>query len=101
MTDSKKAAHPKTTMTTSAHEAAARKRVDDDGEGEPQTKYLNPPEGGSYTRHADGSLTRTQRPTKVPETAPIDRDAAQVQEVEERPMVLPDVPFNEARKAKE
>ena len=32
-------------------------------EGEPQTAFLRPGEGGSYLRNKDGSLTRTEHPT--------------------------------------
>lgn len=39
-------------------------------EGEPQTTFFHPQEGGAYTRNDDGSLTRTEGPTKVPDTAP-------------------------------
>jgi hypothetical protein len=40
-------------------------------EGEPQTKYLFPAEGGSYTKGDDGTLRRAHKPTEVPEYAPI------------------------------
>lgn len=35
-------------------------------EGEPQTNYLPPSEGGSYRRNPDGSLTRVEGPTAPP-----------------------------------
>ncbi len=35
-------------------------------EGEPQTVFLPPDQGGSYVRNADGSLTRKEHPTLPP-----------------------------------
>ena len=43
---------------------------DDEGEGEPQTMFLSPSEGGSYIRNKDGSLTRVEHPTKRPDDEP-------------------------------
>ena len=69
---------PKTTHTTNAtttETTAAEKRPPPrrgiDEEGESQSRFIHPGEGGSYVRNADGSLTREQRPTKVPEWSPI------------------------------
>jgi len=38
-------------------------------EGESQTKFLQPAEGGSYRKNADGSLRRVEKPTR-PEGTP-------------------------------
>lgn len=40
-------------------------------EGEPQTAFLNPPEGGAYRRNPDGSLTRVEDPTRPPNPQPV------------------------------
>ena len=37
-------------------------------EGEPQTDFMPPAEGGSYIRNPDGTLTRVEGPAAVPET---------------------------------
>lgn len=44
--------------------------IDTPDQGEPQTDFLPPAEGGSYIRNPDGSLIRVEGPTVVPETAP-------------------------------
>lgn len=35
-------------------------------EGEPQTVFMHPSDGGSYRRNPDGSLTRIEGPTAPP-----------------------------------
>jgi hypothetical protein len=44
--------------------------VTNDDEGESQTAFLPPSEGGSYIRNPDGSLTRVEEPTIVPTVIP-------------------------------
>lgn len=39
-------------------------------EGESQTLFLHPSEGGSYRRNPDGSLTRMEGPTAPPSATP-------------------------------
>ncbi len=50
-------------MTAKARKAAPEPPKHD--EGEPQMDYLHPQEGGTYTRNADGTLTRVAPPTKT------------------------------------
>lgn len=75
----------------------------DNDEGEPQSRYLNPPSGGAYTRNKDGSLTRNAHPTKVPDTIPIDDQYRRIQEegVEERPMQVLEPVVHESKSTKE
>lgn len=69
----KAAAKPRTPRAAKPAAPATRAQASD--EGESQSNYLFPSEGGSYVRNKDGSLTRTHGPTESADMTASDDNA--------------------------